>query len=117
MTEAESSPTDHVIDSSTENTHDDSAAGLSNVKTAIEKVEINTAGKDELAALPGISIILAKKIIKFRETKRPFTSLDDVAQALGLKPHIVERLQELVTVSATSAGSTIKQNLGRVVDF
>lgn len=83
-------------------------------------IDINTASESELAALPGIGLILAKKAINHRETNEYFNSIDEFAEVLSLKPHILERIRPLVTLNKTEPehnNSDVSNKSGRIVDF
>ncbi|MBE7056805.1 MAG: hypothetical protein E7388_05110 [Ruminococcaceae bacterium] len=49
------------------------------------KININTAGIDELCNLSGIGESTAKKIIAYRETNGPFSSIEDIMNVPGIK--------------------------------
>lgn len=48
------------------------------------RLNINTATKDELQALPGIGPVLADRIIAFREEHGNFTSISQLTQVEGI---------------------------------
>ncbi|KAB2952685.1 helix-hairpin-helix domain-containing protein [Heliorestis acidaminivorans] len=77
-------------------------------------LDLNQASVDELASLPGIGPILAKKAVQVRESQQGFRQLEDFAAALQLKPHIVERIRPMVTIKALSRR---QGRSGRVVDY
>ncbi|WML33265.1 helix-hairpin-helix domain-containing protein [Clostridium sp. OS1-26] len=83
-------------------------------------IDINIASESELASLPGIGSILAKKAINHRETKGYFNSVDELAEVLSLKPHVLERIKPLITVKCLEhehKNSNISNKNGRIVDF
>jgi competence protein ComEA len=47
-------------------------------------VDINSAGKDDFIALPGIGESLAERIILYREENGPFQSLDELMNVKGI---------------------------------
>ena len=51
------------------------AAGSSDTK---EVVDLNAAGAEQLATVPGIGDSIAKRIVDFREKNGPFQSVDDL---------------------------------------
>ncbi|WP_462410813.1 ComEA family DNA-binding protein [Neobacillus sp. Marseille-QA0830] len=79
-------------------------------------VDLNQATEFEIATLPGVGPIFAKRAIQERENLGGFQSLEDFAEILGLKPHIVERIRPLVTVSGQKDPRN-KHYAGRMVDF
>jgi DNA uptake protein ComE-like DNA-binding protein len=80
-------------------------------------VDLNHASEQELAALPSIGIILAKRAVDLRETRGGFRSVEDFGEALDLKPHKVERIRPLVSTSTPVQRSQPPESPGRVVDY
>lgn len=80
-------------------------------------VDINNANEQEIASLPGVGPILAKKAIRFRQSEGPFQSVDHFSQVLGLKPNILQQLLARVVVTSTQPPKTPESHGGRVVDF
>ena len=64
----------------------------------LEMININSATEAELTALPGINIIMAKKIIKQRDYKGDFKSVNDFMSFIKLKPHFERKLRQMITV-------------------
>ena len=64
----------------------------------LEMININSATEAELTALPGINIIMAKKIIKQRDYKGDFKSVNDFISFIKIKPHFEQKLRKMVTV-------------------
>ncbi|WP_052037950.1 ComEA family DNA-binding protein [Clostridium drakei] len=89
-----------------------------NKNETMSSIDINTASENELAALPGIGLILAKKAVNHRETKGYFNSVDEFAEILSLKPHVLQRVKPLITVSKIENKTDESSNKsGRIVDF
>ena len=64
-------------------------------KTAAgQKVDINTAAKDDLDALPGIGPVKAQAIIE----ARPFKTIEDVMKVKGIKEGEFSKIKDLITV-------------------
>jgi len=61
-------------------------------------VNINTASKDELVALPGIGQTLAERIVLFRGNEGKFGSAEDLQKVKGISKKKFEKLKPLVTV-------------------
>jgi competence ComEA-like helix-hairpin-helix protein len=78
-------------------------------------VDINTASEEELAKLPGITSILAKKAISIRESNGGFNSVEEFAEAMGLSELKFERLKPLIKVSKRQQYSY--SGRGRTVDY
>lgn len=71
-------------------------------------IDINNCSEAELTALPGINVVLSKKIIKFREQQRPFKSVEDFIQAMKIKPHFAAQLSSKITCNKVD-GKKIKK--------
>lgn len=61
-------------------------------------VNINTATSAQLVALPGIGEVLANRIIAYRDSHGPFSSIDQLDDVDGISASLVEKLRPLVTV-------------------
>jgi competence protein ComEA len=72
------------------------AAGIARapVEKPAEKVNINTATKEELEKLPGIGPKKAEAIM----AKRPFKRIDELMNVEGIKKAEYKKLQELIRV-------------------
>lgn len=62
------------------------------------KININTASIDQLETLPGIGPALAQRIIDFRTSNGPFTSVDGLDAVSGIGSSTLENIRDLVTV-------------------
>ncbi|MGD6818476.1 ComEA family DNA-binding protein [Metabacillus sp. 84] len=79
-------------------------------------IDVNTASEQELASIPGIGVILAKKAVTVRNQSGAFDSADHFGEQLGLKPHVLERIRPYIKVSSASTDSAPSQD-GRVIDY
>ncbi len=68
----------------------------------IPMTDINTCTVKELAALPGVTIVMAKQAYKYRCEHNGFSSAEEFFQVTGLKPHFVAMLQSKLVCSHTS---------------
>ena len=64
-------------------------------------LELNTADQAALETLPGIGEALARRILAYRETYGPFSSVDELQAVDGIGPGILARLRPYVTVAPT----------------
>jgi hypothetical protein len=85
--------------------------------SAVATLELNSASEEELAALPGVGGTLARRAVEVRESRGGFSSVDEFGHALGLKPHVVERLRARLLVGARPAPRPTPRPSGRVVDY
>jgi competence protein ComEA len=63
------------------------------------KVNLNTAGVEELTTLPGIGPSYAKRIVDFREKNGPFKKVEDLLNVQGIGEKTLDKIRERVTVS------------------
>jgi competence protein ComEA len=61
-------------------------------------VNINTAGADELKALPGVGDATAASIIREREEHGPFTSPEDIMRVSGIGEKKFEKIRDGICV-------------------
>lgn len=62
-------------------------------------VNLNEASPAQLQTLPGVGAVLAQRLVE----ARPFSSLDDVTRVRGISPSLLERWENLVTISASES--------------
>ena len=72
----------------------------------IEKIDLNTASIEQLAALPGIGDLLAQDIIAHREAYGAFSSVEDLSNIAGIGPATIEELRGRVEFRETEADIT-----------
>ena len=65
------------------------------------KVNINTAGAEELDGLPGIGPVLAQRIVDEREANGPYTGAEDLTRVEGIGQAIVESIQDHIITEDT----------------
>ena len=80
-------------------------------------LDINTATEKEITNLPGINIILAKKIIKYREVNMGFDSLNEFYSAMNIKPHFIKKLDNLIRVDEYKIPEKKNKSEDRIIDF
>lgn len=85
---------------------------------ASQGTDINTADEAQLAALPGLTVIDAKKAITYREENAAFRSVDEFFSVIQAKPHIIARLQPLLYVGTAAQSPAAPQSGSkRRIDF
>ncbi|SHI36879.1 helix-hairpin-helix domain-containing protein [Propionispora hippei] len=63
-----------------------------------EKVNINSAGKEELDKLPGIGPAMAERIVEYRETAGMFKDVADLKNVPGIGEAKFKRLADKITI-------------------
>lgn len=82
------------------------------------KIDVNTAAASELSILPGINIVLAKKIVEYRDKNGLFKDIDDFIKAAEVKEHFVSKIKNMIEVGKPSEDKPDDDNYeGRIVDF
>ena len=71
---------------------------------ALAAVNINTATKDELDALPGIGPAKAQAIVDYRKQNGPIKTVDDLKNVKGIGAKRLERMRADITVGPAPAG-------------
>ena len=69
---------------------------------ALAAVNINTATKEELDALPGIGPVKAQAIIDYRAKNGPFKTPEDIMKVPGIKEGEFGKLKGQISVSGAS---------------
>src|SRR5512132_1372466 len=73
---------------------------------ALAVVNINTATKEELDALPGIGPVKSQAILDYRKANGPFKTPEDIIKVKGIKEGEFSKLKGEISVSgATSTGA------------
>lgn len=106
-----------VIKSSVSSTPVKTAQNTEISKEVKEKLDVNNSSEMELTALPGVSIVLAKKIIKRREELGGFKDVNSFLEFTGLKPHMRLQLRDLVCVNKMKGSGKIKRYNERSIDL
>ncbi len=80
------------------------------------KLDINVATEEQLAQLPGISVIIAKKIIKYRDQHNGFSDLDEFFREMKIKPFFQTKLTPMITINPLRK-KQVKNSDERIIDF
>ncbi len=82
----------------------------------IRVVDINSADEKEIAKLPGINIITAKRIVKHRELHGGFKNAEEFYKEFKIKPHFQKKLEPQIIFKAISKKKKKSTN-ERIIDF
>ena len=78
------------------------------------RLDLNHAPVDDLLSLPAISLPNGQRLVKERERRAGFDTVEEAGQFLGLQPHQVERLKQHVTLEPYRGAHP---SSGRIIDF
>ena len=90
---------------------------IDNLEDNSNKTDINNASEIEITALPGISIVLSKKLIQKREEIGGFKTVDEIFEFLKLKPHFETQLRKMICVNKMQGTIRIKKYKERRIDL
>lgn len=79
-----------------------SAAATPRPLGAGEKIDLNTAGRDELERLPDIGPVMAQRILDYRKQNGPFDTIDELLDVRGIGATRLTSLKPWVTVGGGS---------------
>jgi hypothetical protein len=85
-----------------------------------KKIDVNSAQAGELAVLPGINIVTAKKIVEHRNINGDFKSSDDFIKVAEVKEHFVAKIKDMIEIKDSTTNehkNGYDSDGGRVVDF
>ncbi|WP_432506731.1 helix-hairpin-helix domain-containing protein [Kineococcus arenarius] len=61
-------------------------------------LDLNTAGAEQLDALPGVGEVLAARIVAWRQANGRFTSVEELGEVQGIGPKLLDGVRDLVRV-------------------
>src|SRR5262250_3021990 len=70
---------------------------------ALAAVNINTATKEQLDALPGIGPVKAQAIIDYRTKNGPFKSLEDIKKVNGIGDATFDKLKGDISLTGATS--------------
>lgn len=97
-------------------------AGLDDLMNkSSNKIDVNKAEAGELALLPGINIVTAKKIVEYRNLNGNFKNMDDFLKVCEAKEHFFPKIKEKILVQQPKSEPEVSgykyEDNGRIIDF
>lgn len=85
----------------------------------VPKIDINKASSEEIASLPGINIVAAKKVIEYRNTKGLFKTKEDFIKVAGVKDYFVSKIASRIEINELEEFSACVEEVddSRIVDL
>jgi|GEM_PF-3858113 len=77
-------------------------SGVWQPAAAQDKIDINTAGIEELTEIKGIGPAIAKRIIAYRDKIGSFTSVEQLLEVRGIGPKTLESIAAKIDISSSS---------------
>lgn len=68
---------------------------------AVEKIDINTAGAEQLTELKGIGPAIAQRIIEYREKNGSFASAEQLLEVKGIGPKTLEDIADQIIAASS----------------
>ncbi len=73
-------------------------------------LDINNCSESQLEELPGVSLVMAKKAIAYRENKAGFASVDDFYECITLRPHFIAQINDRIKCGEYKKMETNQEN-------
>lgn len=80
-------------------------------------LDINNASEAEITELPGINIVIAKKIVKERTENGAFKNKQDFFERINIKSHFAQKIEGLICIKEIKVINKQRKNTERIVDF
>ncbi len=82
------------------------------------KINVNKAVASELSLLPGIDIVIAKKLVEYRDLNGLFATEDDFINTASVSEQFVQKIKAMITtVSDDSSQSGYDDYEDKAIDF
>jgi len=65
---------------------------------SFDKININTAGPDELESIKGVGKALAERIVEYRNSKGAFVIIEDIKNVKGIGSSLFEKIKDRIAV-------------------
>ncbi len=91
-------PTTEEVQAYTEAEREQAAGGNTSSESAKDKVNLNTATKEELMTLPGIGESKALAILAYRKEHGRFSSVEELMEIAGIKDGVYSKIKDFIVV-------------------
>ena len=98
MAEAVADGTKLVIEAVGKRSKEEETEQRTSDKVGSNKININTASKEELMTLSGIGESKATQILSYRESNGKFAKIEDIMNISGIKDGIFSKIKDYITV-------------------
>ncbi len=92
-------PTARIADSVSSSSPEPTPSG----PTEDDPLHLNEASAEALQTLTGIGPALAKRILAYRSTQRPFQRVEELKRVRGIGPKTLADLRPVITVASTES--------------
>ena len=83
-----------------------------------KQIDVNNATASEISILPGINIVMAKKIVEFRDTNGLFKNEEDFFKVANVKEHFIPKIKAMIKFGNKPTPKNDDDNdEGRIIDF
>lgn len=69
-----------------------------NIQSTSDKININTASKEQLDTIPGIGPVTAQKILDYREKNGDFSSIEDLKKIGGIGDKTLDKFKDKIDI-------------------
>lgn len=83
---------------------------VNSVSAMEQTVDVNSAPEDEIAKIPGLTVIEAKRAVDYRTQNGGFKTKDEFFGVINAKPHIIARAEKYVIVGEISQAEPVAHN-------
>ena len=107
----------NTVQKTVQNTVQNTIQKTEPVSENIEQLNINTASVEKISALPGVTLLDARKAIRYREEHGQFRTADEFFEAISAKPHVIAHIQERIVVSLPERKESSTGSARRRIDL
>lgn len=84
----------------------------------LQKIDVNFATASEIAILPGINIVGAKKIVEYRDLNGLYKTEEDFFKVADVKDHFVAKIRAMIVLGEPKEENDEDEfDQGRIIDF